>query len=126
MALSRRHAAVPRQKVDRTTRPIDLVHLARQTFGDRMLECEVLRLFEQQVRLYFDRVRTTTDREELAIGLHTLKGASAGVGAVVLADLAGSAEIEFRETGGLEEETLADMAMAVEEVCAYIARLVVD
>ncbi len=91
-----------------------------------MLECEVLRLFEQQVRLYFDRVRTTTDREELAIGLHTLKGASAGVGAVVLADLAGSAEIEFRETGGLEEETLADMAMAVEEVCAYIARLVVD
>lgn len=113
-------------RVDRTSRPIDLVHLARQTLGDRGLECEVLRLFETQVNLYFDRLRAATDDYEITLGLHTLKGAARGVGAVALAEQAAAAEIEYRESGRLEEETLADLGMAVAEVSGYIGSILVD
>lgn len=118
------HTAATEVRIDRTNRPIDLVHLARQTLGDRSLETEVLWLFEKQVSLYFERVRNTTDPKEIAMGLHTLKGASVGVGAVVLAEQARAAEEEFSSTGGIDPETLDDLAMAVEEVCAYIRGLV--
>jgi len=108
---------------DRTTRPIDLVHLARQTLGDRSLESEVLRMFDTQLGVYFSRVRASRDADELAMGLHTLRGASLGIGATLLAELARDAEAELAETGAVDEETLDDMAMAVAETSAYIARL---
>ena len=107
----------------RTTRPIDLVHLARQTLGDRSLENEVLRMFDTQLGVYFSRVRASRDPDELVMGLHTLRGASAGIGATLLAELARDAQAELEETGRLDEETLDDMAMAVAETSAYIARL---
>lgn len=118
-------APTPR-KVDRTSRPIDLVHLARQTLGDRSLQDEVLRMFDGQISHYFDRVRRTEDRHELSMGLHTLKGASAGVGAVALAELARLAEQQVRETGTVDPEMLDDIGMAVSEVSAYIQTLIQD
>ena len=39
-------------------RPIDLVHLARTTLGDRSLEREVLQLFDRQSTLLIARMRT--------------------------------------------------------------------
>ncbi|AEQ51912.1 Hpt domain-containing protein [Pelagibacterium halotolerans] len=113
-------------RVDRTSRPIDLVHLARQTLGDRALECEVLRMFEKQVAIYFERVSAATDPHEITLGLHTLKGAAQGVGAMALASQARAAEIEFARDGKLDEETLADLGMAVSEVCGYICSIVSD
>ncbi|SDG46197.1 Hpt domain-containing protein [Pelagibacterium luteolum] len=113
-------------RIDRTNRPIDLVHLARQTMGDRALEHEVLRMFSGQVTAYFDRVRASGDTYEITLGLHTLKGASRGVGAVTLAALSEAAEHEFRDSGALDDETLDDLAMAVAEVCAYISAIVED
>ncbi|RDE08460.1 hypothetical protein DVH29_11355 [Pelagibacterium lacus] len=113
-------------RIDRTNRPIDLVHLARQTLGDRGLECEVLRMFETQVIAYFERIKASRDPYEITLGLHTLKGASRGIGAVTLAALAEAAEAEFGTNGALEDETLDDLAMAVHEVCAYISTLVAD
>ena len=121
----RRPVSIP-VRVDRTSRPLDLVHLARQTMGDRALECEVLRMFERQVNLYFERVRATTDAQEMAMGLHTLKGASLGVGAMALAELVRGAGTEFRRDGRVDAETLDDMAMAVAEVSAYILSIVED
>ncbi|MAN76893.1 Hpt domain-containing protein [Pelagibacterium flavum] len=113
-------------KVDRTSRPIDLVYLARQTLGDRALECEVLRMFEKQVAIYFERVSAATDPHEITLGLHTLRGAAQGVGAMVLASQARAAEAEFVRDGKLDEETLADLGMAVSEVCGYISSIVSD
>lgn len=126
MAEARPRVTLDSPRIDRTNRPIDLVHLARQTMGDRGLECEVLRMFERQVNLYFERLRETRDSHEISMGLHTLKGASQGVGAVALAAQAKAAEAEFRETGRLDEETLDDLAMAVSEVSAYILAIVAD
>lgn len=103
--------------------PIDLGHLTRQTQGDRGLEIEVLRLFDAQLPVYFARIRETRDHAALAMGLHTLRSASLGVGATVLARMAGAAEEELARTGAVDAETLDDLEMAVAETSAYIGRL---
>lgn len=107
-----------------TVRPIDLVHLARQTLGDDALKIEVLRLFNQQIVLYFERVRAATDPHEIAMGLHTLKGAAQGVGAFSLAEIVRAAEADYRVWGKLEEEMIHDIGMAVHEVEVYVDGLI--
>lgn len=107
-----------------TVRPIDLVHLARQTLGDDALKIEVLRLFNQQIVAYSERIRKATDSHEITLGLHTLKGAAQGVGAFALADIARAAEADFRVTGHLDDEMRDDIAMAVNEVEVYVNGLI--
>jgi HPt (histidine-containing phosphotransfer) domain-containing protein len=78
-------------------RPVDLDHLNRYTGGDRGLNQEILKLFEDQC------VATLAQLEALAKDdgagskswhelTHTLKGAARGVGAFGLADVAAEAE----------------------------------
>ncbi|EDQ33506.1 hypothetical protein HPDFL43_09727 [Hoeflea phototrophica DFL-43] len=72
-------------------RPIDLVHLARQTGGDKALEAEVLALFARQARESVTQLATlkTASRAELA---HKLAGAAKGVGAFEVARCAEAIE----------------------------------
>jgi len=105
----------------RWQRPIDLVHLARQTMGDWGLECEVLRMFEERARTYFARVEASTTIDELCTNLHSLRGAAAGIGAWTLVDLAGATEDDLRTGGAVNPERIDDLAIAVHEVGAYIA-----
>jgi HPt (histidine-containing phosphotransfer) domain-containing protein len=72
-------------------RPIDLVHLARMTFGDRSLEREVLQLFDRQSAMLLERMRTATG-EDTARLAHTLKGSARGVGAWQVAAAAAAVE----------------------------------
>jgi len=102
--------------------PIDLDHLKRQTLGDAGLEGEVLRLFDQMSRTYYERLETSTTVEDLLRNLHTLKGAAAGVGAFGLAELARVAEAELRAGAPVNPERIDDLAIAVEEVSAFITR----
>jgi len=78
-------------------RPIDLDHLNRYTGGNRGLNEEILKLFEDQC------VAMLQQLEDLAKGdgvgskswrelTHTLKGAARGVGAFGLANVAAEAE----------------------------------
>jgi hypothetical protein len=106
-------------------RPIDLVHLAKQSLGDRSLECEVLRAFDQVVQVYYERVRAARTVQELAERLRLLKAAARGVGARPVCELARMAEAECRAGFRLDEEELDDLGMAVEEVRAFIAELLV-
>lgn len=69
------------------SRPIDLVHLAGQTLGDRELEREVLGLMSSQVEQCAARIEAATDRERSRLA-HALKGAARNVGAFALADRA--------------------------------------
>lgn len=62
-------------------RPIDLVHLARQTLGDRALEAEVLDLFVIQAHSVMERLSTVTDQRHRMELAHTLKGSARAVGA---------------------------------------------
>lgn len=107
-------------------RPIDMVHLSKQTLGDHGLECEVLRLFDQMARVYFGRLETSTTEADVLRHLHTIKGAASGVGAWNLADLAKTAEDEIRETGVVNPERIDDLDIAVQEVSAFIGDILAN
>lgn len=73
--------------VPSSIRPLDLVHLARQTGGDRSLENEILQLFRQQINLCASQLRMTSGRERKLIA-HTIMGSARAVGAFGLSRIA--------------------------------------
>jgi HPt (histidine-containing phosphotransfer) domain-containing protein len=79
-------------------RPIDLVHLARQTCGDRTLEIEVLNLFRQQLSLSVDQLKNASGPERMSIA-HLIKGSAKSVGAFPLAHIAEDIELDPKSTG---------------------------
>lgn len=124
--MAQRAAAVEQRDQEahvREMRPIDLVHLAKQCLGDENLEYEILRLFDTTVKTYFGRLELAASYDDLALNLHSIKGAASGVGAWTIADLAKSAEIEMQAGRPLTAERIADLGMAIEEVRAFIARM---
>lgn len=107
----------------RSARPIDLVHLAKQCLGDENLELEILRLFDTTVATYFGRLQQAEMFDDLAINLHSIKGAASGVGAWTIADAAKACEVELQAGRPLTTEHIADLGMAIEEVRSFIARM---
>ena len=106
-------------------RPIDLVHLAKQTLGDAGLECEVLRMFDAFARSVFLKLERSTTEGELLAHLHSLRGAAAGVGAWGIVDMAEGARSEIAN-GIVNPERIEDIQMAVEEVSVFIAGLLAN
>jgi HPt (histidine-containing phosphotransfer) domain-containing protein len=100
-------------------RPIDLVHLARTTLGDRSLEREVLQLFDRQSTLLIARLRNAGP-DGVAMIAHTMKGSARGIGAWRVARAAEAVELAgSTELGGALER----LAAATHEACAVIADL---
>jgi HPt (histidine-containing phosphotransfer) domain-containing protein len=110
----------------RASRPVDLVHLAKQCLGDEFLELEVLRLFDTTLNSYCSRLVLSEDAEQTKLLLHSIKGASVGVGAWAIADLAKSMEADLREGRVLTQERIDDLAIMVGEVRTFIDRLVAN
>ena len=110
----------------RPMRPVDLVHLAKQCLGDENLELEILRLFDTTLVTYFDRLKLATSFDDLAINLHSIKGASAGVGAWGISELAMALEKDLRAGRPLTPERIDDLGIAIEEVRDFIARLLAN
>ncbi|MGO8739494.1 Hpt domain-containing protein [Rhodoblastus sp.] len=75
------HAAAPA----RADTPIDLVHLARQTMGDRELETELLGLFDRQATQIAEKLKTPVAGAASADLAHKLKGSARAVGAHAVA-----------------------------------------
>lgn len=71
---------------------LDMLHLARQIFGDTDLQREVLCLFRSESANYLDAISSAEDERALHRALHTLKGAASAIGANRLADQAGHFE----------------------------------
>lgn len=107
----------------RAMRPIDLVHLAKQCLGDHQLEHEILRMYDATVDSYMRRLKAATNTSDMALTLHSIRGASAGVGAFTIAELANVAECDLRAGQVVNPETLADLGLAVEEVRSFIGRV---
>lgn len=97
--------------------PIDLVHLARQSFGDTALESEILNLFATQTHLHAARLRNACTQAERSMATHTLLGSARGVGAFRLAT-----ELEQLRDGS------GDLSRTVEEAltAARYARSLVE
>jgi len=88
-------AAAPEAQVSakrRSEAPIDHVHLARYTFGNRALEIEVLQLFAEQAPEYLDSLRHAATEKAWRDAAHTLKGSARAVGAFRVAERAERAE----------------------------------
>jgi hypothetical protein len=94
------------------TRPVDLAHLDRATFGSRALRDEVLRLFDQQAVRLEAEIANATDVRARSEAAHGLRGAALGIGANAVAKAAG--EIEAGP---------ADMTAAVARLSARVAEV---
>jgi HPt (histidine-containing phosphotransfer) domain-containing protein len=100
-------------------RPIDLVHLARTTLGDRSLEREVLQLFDRQAALLITRMRSATPGGVVIIA-HTMKGSARGIGAWRVARAAEAVELAASADVG---DALERLAAAADEARTVIADL---
>lgn len=74
------------------TDAIDIGHLERYVFGDRALLDEILTIYIDQALMLLAQLDASADDETWHSTAHTLKGASRGVGAWAVGDLAESAE----------------------------------
>lgn len=112
-------------------RALDLVHLSRQTLGDRALEVELLGLFDKQAGQIIGRLESglcSSDRKWRHDLSHTLKGSARAIGAVRVA-----AAAQSYEDGLAAQSSDADLAayvlalkVAVQEVQAAIRELLAD
>jgi HPt (histidine-containing phosphotransfer) domain-containing protein len=104
-------------------RPIDLVHLARMTLGDRGLEREVLQLFDRQAGMLVVRMQHAA-RGSIGAAAHTLKGSARGIGAWRVARAAEAVELAAGSAGERElEAAIARLDAAAAETRALIADL---
>jgi HPt (histidine-containing phosphotransfer) domain-containing protein len=102
--------------------PIDLVHLARQTMGDRELEKELLALFDCQAAQIADRLRHVENGTASADLAHKLKGSARAVGAGAVA--AAAENYEHGARAGLLRQADADrLVSAVAEARDFLQEL---
>lgn len=100
---------------------IDLVHLSRQTLGDRALEVELLRLFERQCEQIVARLEGagpsggSRARQDLA---HTLKGSAQAIGAGAVA----AAAARYEDLLGSSPDEAAPQALSALRAAAQEAR----
>ena len=117
--------AVPtgRRPVPSTERPVDLVHLARQTLGDRALEREVLQLFLRHSESCLVRLRGAADAAARTAAAHSLKGSARGIGAWRVARAAEQVEAADGVAGQAAAEALRALAAEVAAATAFIGEL---
>ena len=72
--------------------PIDLVHLAKYTHGNKELEAEVLELFLHQSEQYLDKLKNSSTEKDWKEAAHTIKGSAKGIGAWQVAKKAEAVE----------------------------------
>lgn len=99
------------------SRPIDLVHLATQTMGDKLLEIEVLQMFARQTRQLMKELSSANADVTVATA-HRLKGAALAVGAFGVAEAAGAVEAEPEQA-----THLAALSAAVIDAELFILKL---
>lgn len=99
-------------------RPIDLVHLATQTKGDKAVEVEILQMFARQARGCLVSMTSARDRVEVKATANRLRNAAMAVGALRVASAA-----DLVETKGATADSLASVASAVLEAEHFILKL---
>lgn len=102
-------------------KPVDLVHLARQSLGDRSLEMEILNMFKSQSALYISRLENAGSGDERRMAAHTILGSARGIGAWAVARAAETVE---RHRGSVPD--LEQLKKAVDSTNDYISELTSD
>jgi HPt (histidine-containing phosphotransfer) domain-containing protein len=102
---------------------IDLEHLARYTGGDRGINAEVLRLFDDQVTGLVAELRAilaNSDAKRWREVTHSIKGAARGIGAFSMGDLAARAEPINPGDGPAAQDLIEKLEGEAENVRAFI------
>lgn len=99
------------------SRPIDLVHLARQTMGDKALEIEVLQMFARQARGCLQEI-ASGEADRVQAATHRLKGAASAVGAFGVSQAAEAMEGAINDAA-----RMASVGAAVAEAENFILKL---
>lgn len=110
-----------------SARPVDLVHLARYTMGNRLLEREVLELFLTQSEQYLARLSQAGDAKAWKDAAHTIKGSARGIGAWQVACCA--EEAESLDAAALEkgrQDAIDALEVNIRETNGYIRSLLSD
>lgn len=111
-------------------RPIDLVHLSRQSLGDRALERELLQLFDRQSEQIIARLGSDLgagDRRWRRDLSHTLAGSAKAVGALRVGHAASAYEEALfssasdRELKILRDELSTEVLAAREAIAELLA-----
>jgi HPt (histidine-containing phosphotransfer) domain-containing protein len=108
---------------------LDLVHLSRQSLGDRALEVELLSLFDRQASQFAARLvepgqpKDAQSRADLA---HTLKGSARAVGAFAIGDAAGAYEAALRGGAGDPPALCENLVREIARAHAMIAAMLGD
>ncbi len=103
-------------------RPIDLVHLARMTLGERSLEREVLELFDRQAMILMERMQAAPV-EAVPPLAHTLKGSARAIGAAQVARAAAAVETTDAGDQAHFKRALGALRAATDEARGFIADL---
>lgn len=99
-------------------RPIDLVHLATQTKGDKAVEVEILQMFARQARGCLVSMTSARNKVEAKAAANRLRNAAMAVGALRVASAA-----DLVDTKGATADSLASVASAVLEAEHFILKL---
>jgi hypothetical protein len=99
-------------------RPIDLVHLATQTKGDKSVEIEILQMFARQARGCLQALSGKADKTEIKAAAQRLRNAAISVGALRVASAA-----DLIDSKGADSDSLASVASAVLEAEHFILKL---
>ena len=119
-------ARLPRDPMPDGRCPIDLIHLARQTQGDRDLETELLGLFRRQAGQIMERLSAALPGDSIpwrADLAHTLKGSARAIGATRVAIKAEIYEVQARDGKPDLSQALGGLKSAVDEACRAIGHL---
>ncbi len=104
-------------------RPIDLVHLARHTFGDKEREAQVLGLFARQARQCVNQlcgVNHLTGRSDRLAVVRTLRGSASNVGAFCVCRVA--ERLEENPNDGILHDRLTEAVVDVENFVFGLSR----
>lgn len=104
-------------------RPIDLVHLARKTMGDKEAEAQVLGLFARQARQCVNQLcgssHLTRKKDRLAV-VRTLYGSASNVGAFCVSKAAKCLEKDPND--GILHDALSEAVVDVENFVSGLSR----
>ena len=105
-------------------RPVDLVHLARCTFGNESQEREILALFRNQTKHCLKRLKQASHEKAWKIMAHTIKDSASEIGAWRLARTAANAEALQGNTLAVRRKAaVAALQRDVDETNAFIQGL---
>ena len=99
-------------------RPIDLVHLATQTKGDKAVEVEILQMFARQARGCLVALTGERSKAEVKAAATRRRNAAIAVGALRVASAA-----DRIDTKGANADTLTAVSAAVLEAEHFILKL---